>query len=413
VTTFQHGASSDTGRVRTANQDALLAEDGRFVVADGMGGHLGGEIASQLTVDSMAEAAKPTSLDDVVVMVRGANDCVIDYATKHPDVRGMGTTVCLLMALSTDGPDRLAVANVGDSRLYLRDRRGLQRLTRDHSLVEALVREGRISADEAAVHPQRNILTQALGIDRRVQLDVWELVPRNGDRFLICSDGLHGELTDATIDEILSTNPSPQAAADALVLAACEAGGRDNVTVVVVDVADSPDDTVLSDDTVLPDDTVAPDDPVVNARLGVVTRSVPRPMAAPPRPEPVASVDSGNDTSPDGSLRGPGVVTWRVAAFAVAVVLVLSGLLVAVAMIGRGGYSVVVDDTGTVVVLQGPPDGFLWFNPTIEVMSDIDITELLPADRQNVRSGPDFGSLDEARVYLEYLTTRLISETDN
>jgi len=309
-------------------------------------------------------------------------------------VRGMGTTLCLLVSLSED--QHLAIANVGDSRLYRKDRQGLHRMTRDHSLVESLVRDGRLTVEEAAVHPQRNILTQALGIDRRLQLDVWEVAPQRGDRFVICSDGLHGELSDDAIDQILDVNLSPQDAANELVLAACEAGGRDNVTVVVVDVVDG-DDEPESDT-----------DRVVDSRLGETFQSSLAATAAPERSALVSATATPETVLSDGSSSLPPAVTWRVVVFALAVVVVLVGLLSAVVMVGRSGFSVVTDDNDTIVILQGPEDGFLWFEPTIEERSSLTVQDLLPADQANVRQGQEFGSLSEARLYLDYLSTRTI-----
>ncbi len=239
MTTLAWGAVTDTGRIRDINQDGVLSAESVFVVADGMGGHSGGEVASAVAVEQMAERTTFNSVDELVETVQRANREVLDRAREDRALYGMGTTLVALVAMTVDDTELLCVANVGDSRLYLCTADQMMQLTDDHSLVEGMVRDGWISPEEAKVHPQRNVVTRALGVEEPLMVDAWELVPVAGDRYLLCSDGLNNELSDAEIEEILDETADPQEAATALVEAACAAGGRDNVTVVVVDVVEA------------------------------------------------------------------------------------------------------------------------------------------------------------------------------
>ena len=242
MTTFRAGALTDTGRSRAVNQDSLLVVDGRlYAVADGMGGHRGGEVASALALESLAGTLAEPSTRALVASVTTANAAVYTRSAQDPELRGMGTTlIALALIVGDDGQERLAMANVGDSRAYRYRGGALEQITEDHSLVESLVRQGRITAEEAANHPQRNIITRALGVDPQVEVDSWELPAVAGDRFLLCSDGLFNEVEPDVIAAILGRIDDPDTAAAELVRLANEGGGRDNITCVIVDVLDGP-----------------------------------------------------------------------------------------------------------------------------------------------------------------------------
>jgi protein phosphatase len=220
------------GRVREHNEDSLLVKSPLFAIADGMGGHAAGEVASELAIrtldDAQIDEVDHEALRRAVI---AANRAVIQGAARGLGRPGMGTT--LTAAVLED--DELLIAQVGDSRAYLLHDRHLQQVTRDHSLVEELVAGGQITAAEARVHPNRSVITRALGSDGAMQPDMYELKTHSGDRLLLCSDGLSALLTSETLREVLLHNPDPQQAADALVEAANEAGGFDNITVIVVD----------------------------------------------------------------------------------------------------------------------------------------------------------------------------------
>ncbi len=291
--TFRWGAVTDKGRVRDGNEDHMSAADGLFVVADGMGGHLGGETASHVAVETLREGFAPGSSGpspqagaargDTASLVRAveeANDEILRQSMTDAELEGMGTTLCALAKVSSAAGERLAAVNVGDSRLYLLRGGELRQVTDDHSLVATLERQGRITPAEAAVHPQRNILTRALGIDEQVMVDSWELEAVPGDRYLLCTDGLFNEVDDPRIAATLRRLADAEEAARELVRLANENGGRDNVTAVVVDVAGETEPA--------------------DAERGVADRGADRPEAPPLPPVPRARR-----------------FTWRVALFLV------------------------------------------------------------------------------------------------
>lgn len=292
---FAAGAATDVGMVRTENQDHLLVQPRLWLVADGMGGHRGGEVASLVASEVVASGVAdlgPQRLDDAV---RRANGAVIDRALGDPDLAGMGTTLTALAAVSgADGDaEVLVLVNVGDSRTYrlAAGASAVEQLTTDHSLVAEWEREGRITAEQAATHPHRNVITRALGIDEDVEVDRWELAPTVGDRYLLCSDGLTNELDDDAIAAVLVGTADPQVAADELVARANAAGGRDNVTVVVVDVVAS--------------------DPATDAATATAT---------PTAPPPASSASRGSESAGPATSARRSRFTWRVALFLVALV---------------------------------------------------------------------------------------------
>jgi protein phosphatase len=231
------GSTTHPGRVRSRNEDSLLATQRLFVVADGMGGHAAVNEASRLAVEAIAEQLPhgPWHDADVLEAIRQADQTIGDLATG--DRAGMGTTlVGLAVTQSSRSGDQFLVFNVGDSRCYrLRDGAIVQ-LSHDHSVVQELVDRGLIGAAEAETHPQRNVVTRSLGRGLELEVDWFTAEPETGDRYLVCSDGLTRELTDGEIASILGRADDPQVIADALVADAVERGARDNVSVVVVHV---------------------------------------------------------------------------------------------------------------------------------------------------------------------------------
>ena len=227
------GARSDVGLVRGHNEDSFLVQAPLFAVCDGMGGHAAGEVASGIAVRTISEKA-PQHADDILLgaAVESANAAVLEGALDGTGKPGMGCTAsCVLLE-----KNRMAIAHVGDSRVYLLHAGTLVRITHDHSYVEELVDAGEITADEARLHPSRSIITRALGSDPDMYADHFALDIAQGDRIIVCSDGLSSMVSDKTIEELAVSSVTPQAAADTLVSAALTAGGHDNVTVVVIDV---------------------------------------------------------------------------------------------------------------------------------------------------------------------------------
>lgn len=229
------GARTDIGLVRSHNEDSFLVQPPLFAVCDGMGGHAAGEVASSIAVQTIGAQA-PIHADDILLgaAVEAANAAVIEGAATGKGKPGMGCTAsCVLIE-----NNKMAIAHVGDSRIYLLHHGTLVRLTHDHSYVEELVDAGEITADEARVHPSRSIITRALGSDPDMYADHFTLDVSVGDRLIVCSDGLSSMVEDSEIEAIAVSSVTPQSAADNLTSAALSAGGHDNITVIVVDVSD-------------------------------------------------------------------------------------------------------------------------------------------------------------------------------
>ena len=226
------GSKTHVGRVRDHHEDHLLVRPPLFVVCDGMGGHEAGEVASEIAIDVIARQA-PAKLDADALgqAVEEANLAIFQAVRSGHGKEGMGTTCTACMVQG----NKLVIAQSGDSRAYLVHKGTLQQLTRDHSLVQDLIESGEITQEEARTHPWRSYITRALGIDPAMRPDLYELKISGGDRLLICSDGLYSMVDDLEIERILNAHENPQLAADALVDAANERGGHDNITVIVVD----------------------------------------------------------------------------------------------------------------------------------------------------------------------------------
>ncbi len=228
------GSRTDVGLVREHNEDSLTASPPLFAVADGMGGHAAGEVASEIAIQTLQDYAPQTAdSDDLARAVVEANRAVIRAANEGLGRRGMGTT----MTAAVLDESRLVIAQVGDSRAYLLHQGSLQAITRDHSLMAELIDSGRITAEQAKTHPQRSVITRALGSDPSTLPDIYEVSVEEGDRLLLCTDGLSGMVDDSLLESTLAQTRNPQKCADALVDEALAAGGYDNVTAVVVDVA--------------------------------------------------------------------------------------------------------------------------------------------------------------------------------
>jgi PPM family protein phosphatase len=236
---------TDTGRQRRDNEDSAYARAPVFVVADGMGGAQAGEVASQIAIEAfehgLPDGGSPE--ERLRALVRDANHQIYERSRADRQRAGMGTT---LTAAYVDDA-HVAIAHVGDSRAYLFRDGTLQRLTQDHSLVDELVRRGKLTEEQAAEHPQRSIITRALGPEPDVEVDTWTYPARAGDVVLLCSDGLTSMISEERVREILAANDNLDAAGDALINEANEAGGRDNITVVLFRLEEAADGDTASD----------------------------------------------------------------------------------------------------------------------------------------------------------------------
>ncbi len=408
MTQLQAGAATDVGRVRQINEDRFLADDklNLYAVADGVGGHQAGEVASQTSVEtlqrSFSEGDRTT--EGLVAAAEAANQAVWQLAQGSKEKRGMGTTLTALALVQHDGEEEVALINVGDSRAYLLQQGELIQLTEDHSLVEELVRDGKLTHAEAKVHPQRSIITRALGMEPETQVDSWEITPYQGDRILLCSDGLTNELSDERIASTLRQLADPQEAAHELVRQARAAGGSDNITVVVVDVVDDDGRSqqaseALATSTGATGTTRAAAAPTVPAPKPETEQTGSR-VAAPPAPEPPAPRPTLAAPAPQAPPRR---MTWRVVVFLVALLAVFGCAIWAVAWYARGAYYVGIDNE-QVAIFRGRPDGLLWFDPTlVERKQQPTGAELLAAQRVELEAGHEVPSKAAADRYVNNL----------
>jgi protein phosphatase len=302
---------------------------------------------------------------------------------------------------------------VGDSRAYLLQQGELSRLTEDHSLVEDLVREGQLSADEAAIHPQRHILTRVLGMGPDVEPDVWQILPYEGDRLLLCSDGLTNEVSDSEIASVLRRLADPADAARELVRLARAHGGSDNITVVVIDVVDDDDRSLVASRAVAEADGDAAGR-AGGGSAGGGGRSRGRRVATPAPEEadgggghsvstlaPPAEEEPGADLGiEDGSPHHR--LTVRVVAFVVVLMIVLGGAAGAVGWYARNSWFVGLR-ANRVTIFQGRPTGLLWFHPSVRQTTVLTTDSVLPARLDDLRRGKEEPSLPAARRYVANL----------
>ncbi len=368
------GASTDVGMVRQQNEDSYLAEETLFVVADGMGGHNAGEVASALAVTTLKAGAR-LGIDDAEVfreLVQQANSAIYTASLDDSTQSGMGTTVTALSIVEGEEP-RVLVANVGDSRAYLWRSGALSRLSVDHSYVQELVNEGIITPEAARVHPRRNLVTRALGIDRSVNVDVFTHFVRTGDRIVLCSDGLVDEVADTEIAKVLGQHTDPQETAEALVMVANTNGGRDNTTVIVVDVLDD-----------------------ISAPISV---------SSPDKTAPMQSPDStiiAGDAATKKKIRIGVVLFWSAL-----VAILLSGITI-IGVYARSGYYIGFDTDDRVAVYRGRVGGILWFGPTIDTKTTLSGADLPEDVLRDVALNRSFTSSTTASKYLALIRIAIV-----
>ncbi|MFP5351780.1 MAG: Stp1/IreP family PP2C-type Ser/Thr phosphatase [Actinomycetota bacterium] len=389
-------AKTDVGRVRQGNEDSYLVKAPLFAVADGMGGHIAGDVASATAVDMIAERADeamPRNTAELASIVRGANTAIWEKAQNDPALRGMGTT-CTLALLNDH---KIHIAHVGDSRAYLYRGQELSQITEDHTLVSRMVREGRLKPEEAERHPQRSIITRALGVDADVEVDELSMEVAEGDRLLLCSDGLTSMIGNEDLHEVLSTQPDPTAAAEELVARALEAGGEDNVTVVLIDLADVGSASSVTHTS--SDDRPTP----------ITQRETTEPDV-----ERAPAVDTGVHRVPDEIAQvGPVDVAprrrrWGLVVIPLAVVLLLAGGAYAAARYTlNNSYFIGADSSGTVTIYRGIPENIMGFSlKEPEEPTDVAVEDLPEFLRSNVEEGIKAESLEDAREKVQNLEAR-------
>jgi PPM family protein phosphatase len=362
--------ATDVGRAREANEDAYLARDPLFVVADGMGGHVAGDIASATAIETIERqwdgSADP---DALTVMIKDANRSVYEKAEGDPELQGMGTTCTAILV----DADRAHVAHVGDSRAYLLRDGEFTQVTEDHTVVGRMEREGKLTKEEAARHPHRNVITRALGIEVDVDVDTWELELTEGDRLLICSDGLNGMLDDSDIRQILMQEGDPNGAVQRLIDEANAAGGEDNITVILLD--------AVSDDHPAP--ATAPSPPTA-AEL-----ATPREDTAPDRPSETQMVGTPERPPRRGLRRS----IWTLLGLAVVGALLFG----AARWTLSNSWYVGLNDDHFVTIYQGIPDEIAGLTLKEQARAtNIHIDDLPEFRRNDVRSGIKVDSEDEA-----------------
>jgi PPM family protein phosphatase len=379
------GATTDVGQVREGNEDSYLVSEPLFVVADGMGGHIAGDVASSTAVDIISNRADSASSEDpqtLADLVRSANTAILDKAEEDPALRGMGTT-CTLALLDRG---KAFLAHIGDSRAYLlRDGR-LEQVTEDHTLVARMVKEGRIRPEDADHHPQRSIITRALGVEPNIDVDLISLDLRDGDRLMLCSDGLSSMIGSDSIQEGLVENADSQSASDDLVRRANEAGGEDNITVVVIDVVSG--GAGGSDDETMAISAVPPPPP---------------PKEEPPAPPARKEARSPEPVEHTSARRWPKTV-----AIVLVVLLLLGGGAFALINYMRtSSWYVGLNADDRVAIFQGRPENLFG----IDLDKEVEATELTLADlpenlRDNVEKGREADSREDAEQIVSDLEQR-------
>jgi PPM family protein phosphatase len=400
---------TDTGRQRRDNEDSAFARAPVFVVADGMGGAQAGEVASRIAIEAFERGLPDdgSAEERLATRVREANNQIYERSRADRGRAGMGTT---LTAAYVDDA-HVAIAHVGDSRAYLFRDGTLQRLTQDHSLVDELVRRGKLTEEQAAEHPQRSIITRALGPEPDVEVDTWTYPARAGDVVLLCSDGLTSMISEERVRAILESHDNLDAAADALIAEANEAGGRDNITVVLFRLEELDGDEATADETIV--GMSVPRQPAVDdsddgrelegsaaegARSSTAVAVAPPPsMSAPertaPRPRQLHAL-------PPRSHRSEGRRLGKPVAALVATVVVLALIGGAGYLATRQLYFVGTDAQGVVTVYRGLPYDMPFGVPLYETFyisgvpaSDIPAARRAKLLNNNLRSQSDATSL--------------------
>ena len=345
---------TDPGRKRRRNEDSYVIEPPLFAVADGMGGAQAGEVASRLAAAAFREFHDADDLDPeerLVAIIQEANRRIYERAADDSEVSGMGTTITAALV----GDTGLAIGHVGDSRAYRLRGSRFEQLTDDHSLVADLVRSGRLTPEEADVHPQRSVITRALGTDQQVDVDTFTVPVETGDLFLLCSDGLTTMVDDEEIRDLVTRAKDLDQAGKGLVKAANKAGGEDNVTVVLFRVSDG--GAELEETAVVSGNGRAQDEDLEDTLTGLdaPTMVAPAATAFAEREEWGPALDDDEPSRPTPAVREEGR-SWGRRAVLAALALAFVAVLFAAAFwaLTRANF-IGVEEDGNVAVYQGVP----------------------------------------------------------
>ena len=401
---LKYVARSDRGLVRSNNQDAVYAGPRLLAVADGMGGHAAGEVASKIVIAALAPLDDDEPDEDLLGELRGAvqagNAAISEVVAHDPELDGMGTTLTAILFAG----NRIGLVNIGDSRTYLVRNGSVAQITHDDTFVQSLIDEGRITPEEANSHPQRSLLLRALtGHDVEPSLTVREA--RAGDRYLLCSDGLSGVISHETLAEAIRI-PDPQACADRMIELALKGGGPDNITVIVADVVDI---------------DFGEDAPIVGGAAGDGSESDP-----PPADSPASRASALNPAAappPRVNLTPPPAKRkrrWPRALVVTGIVLVvLAGLAFATYWVVLRQYYVGVSGSGEIAIFEGVPGSVLGVQlhrqvegscpPSTAGCQPITVNDLTQAGRVTVQSGiTHLDSMQSARSVIQGLRTNMV-----
>lgn len=370
---------TNVGRVRSSNQDAVAADGRLFVVADGMGGHVGGEVASALAIAAIRQAVEAGA--GAVEALVAANGAILERAHAEPELAGMGTTATLAL-IDSDG--RCELASVGDSRAYLLHDGELRQLTSDHTFVQELVDAGTITSEQAAIHQARHVLTRVLGVVDDVQPDRFEVQLEPGDVVLLCSDGLVNEVDEHSIAEVLASG-DPERAVRTLIDTALLHGGSDNVSVVVV--------------------TAEADHGATGAAARREARREARERARSQEDPPARTLATQLPRPLPAQLTDRPTLmrsVVRLGALLLALTAVAAAVVLVVALYNDHSYIVVLDH-GRVVIEQGRLGGILWFRPHVVELTSLGERQLTPGLRIQLVHGVQEGSLAAARALVANL----------
>ncbi len=422
---FRTASATHVGTVRSVNQDAVYESNDLCAVADGMGGAAAGEVASTLALETLTShfAIGGLSSNSLERAVIAANAAVYSASLTDVSLAGMGTTVTAIAPVATDEGDRAAVVNVGDSRCYLLSDGELIQLTYDHSVASDLVRHGQLSAADAAQHPQRHMLTRALGVADSVEVDLVEFPTVAGDRLLICSDGLTNEVTHDDIAAILFDERDPTDAAHALVDAAIAAGGHDNISVVIVDVLVGdvgPTERALSyyDTSPFQEGLGHSSDDLTGAVAAFSAAAVleardvgasaghveddDEDMAHHALHEAAMAASTTYSNPVEASIRRPRPFTLRTVLFFALVAALTYGGYRFVGWFASTQYFVSVNGS-TITILQGQPGGTLWIKPLVVETTTSTTGQILPSRLADLQHGVPQPSVQAAHRFISNL----------
>jgi protein phosphatase len=398
---LEWASATDPGRIRVVNQDAWFADGTVFAVADGMGGHVGGEVASEIAIASFQQLharggrRSTTQEDDPLnAAIIAANAAILSRSNAEQELRGMGTTLTAAQFVEDHLDSRFEIRSIGDSRAYLFHDGEIHQITDDHTYVQELIKSGSITEEEGRFHRQRHILTRVLGVESSVRVDSFRVRVDAGDLILLCSDGLFNHVLDPTIAAVLGSDRTIQEIADELVIRANDGGGSDNITVVVVRVLDdgqgeglhrrTGSSVVEVDELPRADVAGGPSISVNPIARGPVLSSIPTHLNA-------------------REVNRSGLITTRTIVFFLLLAVIVAGAVGLVDLYASHAYFV-GKNQGRVAIYKGRPGGILWFDPVVVERTSLAVDKLNPAQSLQISHDVAEPSLAAARTFVHNLS---------